>query len=355
MKILLSADAELPVPPLLYGGIERIIATLCEEYRSLGYAVGLVAHRDSSVKVDCFRPLPGLSSTNRIDNFRNSTTLINAVRNFKPDVIHSFSRLAWLWPLKLFAPDTPIIMSYQREPSGKTIRWSRRWLGDRRLSFTGCSEYIVENGRNRGGGNWTAVSNFVDLSKFDFVESVKEDAPLVFLSRIERIKGAHNAIAIAKMAKKRLVIAGNKVENEQGRKYWNEEIAPELGRNGIEYVGPVDDTQKNKLLGQAAAMVVPIEWNEPFGIVFAEALACGTPVISRSLGSLPSIVENGREGFLINDNREGVEAVRRLPSIDRRMCRAKAEQCFSSSVVSNRYIDLYNSLIRGGAAATSSI
>ncbi len=347
VRILLTADAELPVPPLLYGGIERIIASLCEEYSKLGHSVGLVAHRDSSVAVDFFCPWLGGSSTKRIDSFRNSTALINACRRFRPDVIHSFSRLAWLWPLRLFAPKTPIVMSYQREPSSNTIRWSRRWLGDSRLRFTGCSEYIARNGLDRGGGNWSAIPNFVDLSKFDFVETVSEDAPLVFLSRIERIKGAHNAIAIAKGAKRRLIIAGNRVDDEQGSKYWNEEIAPELGRNRIEYVGAVDDVQKNKLLGQAAAMVVPIEWNEPFGIVFAEALACGTPVISSPRGALPSIIEHGREGFLINNNQEGFEAVQRLSCIDRKLCRLKAERFFSSRVVSERYIDLYKTLING--------
>lgn len=345
MKILLTADAELPVPPLLYGGIERIIASLCEEFSYSGHSVGLVAHRDSSVAVDFFCPWPGVSSTKKIDGFRNSTTLFNACRRFKPDVIHSFSRLAWLWPLKLFSPKIPIVMSFQREPFGKTIRWTRSWLGDHRLNFTGCSDYITQNGRERGGGTWFSVPNFVDLSKFDFVETVPGDAPLVFLSRLERIKGVHNAIAIAKGAKRKLVIAGNKVENDQGRRYWEQEIAPELGCNGIEYVGPVDDLSKNKLLGQASAMVAPIEWNEPFGIVFAEALACGTPVISTPRGALPSIIDNGKDGFLIGDIQAGIEAVNCLSSIDRRFCRTKAERLFSSGVVSHRYISLYKTLI----------
>jgi glycosyltransferase involved in cell wall biosynthesis len=342
LRILLTADAELPVPPLLYGGIERVIASLCEEFSNLGHSVGLVAHRDSSVSVDSFYPWPGLSSTRRIDSLRNSLTLVDAVRRFKPDVIHSFSRLAWLWPLKLFAPTVPIVMSYQREPSGKTIRLSRRWLGDRRLCFTGCSEYITQNGRDRGGGNWTAVPNFVDLSKFDFVEKVPDDAPLVFLSRIEKIKGAHNAIAIAKGAKRRLIIAGNRVDDEQGSKYWNEEIAPELGRNGIEYLGAVDDVQKNKLLGQAAAMVVPIEWNEPFGIVFAEALACGTPVIACPRGALPSIVQDGVHGFLVNSVAEGIASVGRIQEIRRQCCRERVTQKFSVATVAREYLKIYS-------------
>ncbi len=112
------------------------------------------------------------------------------------------------------------------------------------------------------------------------------DAPLCFLSRVESIKGADWAIEIARRTGHRLVIAGNHADSGAEGDYWRTKIEPWIGRDGIEYVGPVDDVQKNKVLGEARAMVVPIQWNEPFGIVFAEALGCGTPVISCPRGSL---------------------------------------------------------------------
>ncbi len=121
---------------------------------------------------------------------------------------------------------------------------SRRWLGDERLRFTGCSQYIADLGRSRGGGHWDAVDNFVDLESFVFERFTSADAPLLFLSRLERIKGVHNAIAIAKESGRRLIIAGNKVETKEGCEYWDSRIAPEIGRNRIEYVGAVDDKTK---------------------------------------------------------------------------------------------------------------
>jgi glycosyltransferase involved in cell wall biosynthesis len=173
---------------------------------------------------------------------------------------------------------------------------------------------------------------------------VAEDAPLVFLSRIEAIKGCHSAIAIAKATGRRLIIAGNHYEDGEAGAYWRERILPEIGRNRIEHVGPVDDAQKNALLGQAAAMVVPIEWNEPFGIVFAESLACGTPVISCPRGALPEIVEHGRHGFLVNSVQEGIAAVGRLGEIDRSACRRRVESCFTAEVIAGKFLDLYRRL-----------
>jgi glycosyltransferase involved in cell wall biosynthesis len=174
------------------------------------------------------------------------------------------------------------------------------------------------------------------------VEQVSPDAPLVFLSRLERIKGVHTAIAIAKRAGRPLLIAGNRVDSAGGVAYWESEIQPHLGRDGIEYVGPVNDQEKDALLGTAAAMVVPIEWDEPFGIVFAESLACGTPVISTPRGSVPEIVEHGRHGFVVSSVEEGAAAVARLQEISRRACREHVEAKFAVGVVAQQYLSLYD-------------
>lgn len=338
MKILLTADPELPVPPTLYGGIERIIDLLIEGLRRRGHEVGLVAHRDSTCAVDAFYPWPGLSSQSALDTVRNTATLLGAVRQFQPEVLHSFSRLQYLLPL--LAMDLPKVMSYQRKPTERTVRWAAKLAGDS-LTFTGCSEHICRQGRV-AGGTWYPIHNCVTLEKFTFQPQVEADAPLVFLSRLEAIKGAHNAIAAAKGANRRLIIAGNQVDSLEGMTYWQTQIAPHLGKDGIEYVGPVDDRQKNDLLGQAAAMIVPIEWDEPFGIVFAEALACGTPVISTPRGSLPEIVRPGVDGFLVNSVAEAVEAIKQLPSIHRHHCRQRAEAHFSAETIVDQYERLYH-------------
>src|SRR2546427_9601819 len=305
MRILLTADAEVPVPPILYGGIERIIGLLARRFRELGHEVGLAAHRESSADCDEFFPWPRTTSTTYSDCWMNAHALRRAVVAFEPEIVHSFSRLLWLLPLR--SDRRPKIMSYQREPTARTVAWSSHLHGAR-LRFTGCSRQICRIGE-RAGGNWTAIPNFVDTREFRFTPKVSDDAPLVFLSRIERIKGAHNAIAIARKSGRRLLIAGNIVEHGRSGQYWREEIKPQVGRDGIEYIGPVNDQEKNELLGQAAALLVPIEWEEPFGIVFAEAMACGTPVISSRRGALPEIVRDGVEGFLLDDPSEGASAV----------------------------------------------
>jgi glycosyltransferase involved in cell wall biosynthesis len=337
LKILLTADPELNVPPVNYGGIERIIAGLLTELRKRGHTVGLVAHAESTAEANAFFAWPGKQSQKHRDTLTNCLALRKAVKAFRPDVLHSFSRLLYLLPL--LPTRLPKIMSYQRNPSLRTTKWARR-LARGTLYFTGCSEYICGIGR-RGGGNWTAIHNFVELKQFTFQPTVAADAPLVFLSRIERIKGAHVAIEVAKKTRKRLILAGNHSADADATQYWKDEIEPNIGKNGIEYVGPVNDEQKNQLLGQAAAMLVPIQWDEPFGIVFAESLACGTPVMSCPRGALPEIVRQGVDGFLTSDIHEQVNNSLRLNQLQRHACRARAEACFSSAMVAQQYEQLY--------------
>jgi len=346
VRILLTVDPEIPVPPKLYGGIERIVDGLIHELRSRGHKIGLVAHPDSECAVDFFAPWPGRHSQRNSDTIRNTFTLLGAVSKFKPGLIHNFARLMYLLPV--LPRRMPKIMSYQRGAGGKQIRIANT-LGGETVQFTGCSEYIAEMGRP-WGSHWTAIPNFVDTDFFKFIPKVVDDAPLVFLSRLERIKGAHTAIALARKSGRRLILAGNRVTHEEGESYWRTEIEPFIGKQGIEYIGPVNDEQKNALLGSAAAMLVPIEWNEPFGIVFAEALACGNPVISSPRGALPEIVKHGQHGFLVSGFEEGVKAITRLGEIKRSECRRQAEELFSRQVVVDQYEKLYSRMANGGQA-----
>jgi glycosyltransferase involved in cell wall biosynthesis len=341
MRILLTADPELPVPPNLYGGIERIVNLLVTGLQARGHTVGLVANRNSTSKATPLFPWRGMRSQNTLDALQNTATLWLAIRQFQPDLVHSFSRIFYLLPL--LNSRLPKVMSYQRHPSKRTTSWGAK-LAKSSLVFTGCSDYICNLGKVNGG-SWHTIHNCVELEKYTFVPAVAEDAPLIFLSRVEQIKGAHTAIAAARKAGRRLLIAGNKVNTDEGKRYWLEEIAPHLGKDGIEYVGSVNDAQKNELLGKAAAMIVPIEWEEPFGIVFAEALACGTPVISCPRGALPEIVRQGIDGYLVNDLEEACAAIKNLPQINRNNCRQRVEKYFSASQTVEKYEHLYHKLI----------
>lgn len=338
MRILLTVDPEIPVPPTTYGGIERIADMLARAFMKAGHEVALVAREGSTCPASRLFAWPGKNSRSMSDTLRNTWRLVGAVRAFQPDVIHSFSRLAYLLP-HLRGPRR-IVMSYQREPTPRTVGLATRLAARDVLTFTGCSEYIARRGR-RAGGRWHAIPNFVDTERLTFRRTVVDGAPLVFLSRVESIKGAALAIAIARASGSRLIIAGNHADSGPEADYWRREIEPEIGHGGVEYVGPVDDQRKDELLGRARAMLVPIQWNEPFGIVFAEALACGTPVISCPTGALPEIVRSGREGFLVETVEEGCQAVRRLGEIDRAACRDRAERHFSINAVVGRYLELY--------------
>ncbi len=336
MRVLITVDPELPVPPRTYGGVERIADGLVNALRLRGHKVGLVAHSASTCQADMFYPWSGLHSRNPSDSLRNMYIMRKAAHAFKPDVLHSFSRLLYMLPI--MRRSLPKIMSYGREPTPRTVRLAA-FLADGSLTFTGCSEYICRRGR-RAGSEWRAIHNFVDVDLYQFQSKTADDAPLVFLSRVERIKGAHTAIAVARSTGRRLIIAGNHAESGPELEYWTREIEPQLG-GGIEYVGPVNDTEKNALLGQAAAMIAPIEWEEPFGLVFAEAMACGTPVVSCPRGALPEIVRSGVDGFLINSVEEACDAVARLHKIDRASCRKRAKQHFSVPVIVAHYERLY--------------
>ena len=338
MKILLTADPELPVPPVLYGGIERVVEVLVKEYVRLGHDVTLCAHRDSKVPARLVA-WKGSRSQRPVDTAKNIFTLTSLVYRNSFDIIHSFSRLAYM--AGLLPSDIPKIMSYQREPSLGQAQKAFRLARKGSLVFTGCSNYISRQ-LSTVAEAYT-VYNCAPVEKFMFTASVGEDAPLVFLGRIEDIKGTHVAIDVAEQSGRRLVIAGNIPEGKEP--YFKERVQPRLN-DRISYIGPVNDDQKNELLGKALAFLMPIQWNEPFGIVMAEAMACGTPVLGFPLGSVPEVVEDGVNGFICKDTAEMADRVNDCRLLDRGRIRRTAEERFSNTRISSDYLNLYSDLIR---------
>jgi glycosyltransferase involved in cell wall biosynthesis len=352
MRILLAADPMIPVPPVGYGGIERIVDSLVGELRARGHQVALMAKPGSACSADAFFPWPGENVRSPLDTARNAFALRRAARAFRADLVHSFARLAYL--LGILPSRLPKIMSYQRHVSTPQIRRALSVARRGSLRFTGCSEFICRQGR-AGGGEWTAIHNFVDLSRIDFAPSVPPDAPLLFLSRLDEVKAPDLAIEIARRAGRRLIVAGNAPSGDgPDATFFRQKVAPHLGRDGVEYVGEVGDARKNELLGRAAALLVPIRWDEPFGIVFAEALAAGTPVLACPRGALSEIIRPGVTGLLFpeEDAEAGVAAVGRLPSLDRAACRAEAEARFSLRVCTDRYLALYDRALAAPCAAS---
>ena len=337
MRIAITTDPAIPVPPLYYGGIERVVDMLITGLLERGHDVTLFAHKES--RVLC-RLVPYPSTSQRPVAVLRNTLTISKLLVTRYDVVHSFGRLAYM--TALLPARVPKVMSYQREPTLSQVRKAVWAAHKNSLWFTGCSEYIAAQIRPYAPA--FAIPNGVPLATYTFVPEAAPDAPLVFLGRLEHIKGAHVAIEVARRSGRALVIAGNVPDDEASRAYFAAHIKPHLDGKQIQYVGPVNDREKNALLGSAYAFLMPILWNEPFGIVMAEALACGTPVIGFNRGAVPEVVEDGVNGFTCESVEEMVLCVEKVKELSRIMSRKIAEARFSSDAVVAGYEHLYGTV-----------
>jgi glycosyltransferase involved in cell wall biosynthesis len=166
----------------------------------------------------------------------------------------------------------------------------------------------------------------------------------VFLGRLDRIKGVHHAITVAQRLRRRLIIAGNISPLAHEQAYFDDEVKPRIDGELVTYIGPVGDAAKQELLGGAAAMLMPIEWEEPFPVVLPESMLCGTPLIAFRRGGVPEGIDHGRTGFLCDTVDEMTALVARLPEIDRAVVRAEAERRFSDAAIAGEYEQLYQRL-----------
>jgi glycosyltransferase involved in cell wall biosynthesis len=333
LRIALTADPELPVPPRLYGGIERIIHTLACGLSARGHEVTVFAHRESAT-AGRLVSWPGQNSRAHGDTLRNAASLAAEVMRGRFDLVHSFSRIAYLTPI--LPSRLPKIMTYQRAISARTVRWGHRLSRDT-LSFTAISNWMMSDVAHIG--RWDMIPNGVSLETYRFQRDVGASAPFVFLGRIEEIKGPHLAIQIAKRIGAPLVVAGNIPADKQD--WFDAFIAPHIDGDQIRYLGPVDDAQKDYLLGNARALLMPILWDEPFGIVMAEAMACGTPVIGFARGAVPEVVVDGVTGFVRDTLDALVEVAARAGEIHRAACRKRVEETYSAEAVVDAYERLY--------------
>ena len=341
MRILLVMDPYIKVPPAHYGGIERVVADLADGLARSGHEVTLWAAPGSRVngRVDAFGRE---GEWTRWSNVRNTLTLAGRLLGrTRFDVIHNFGRLAYLAPV--LARDVPKIQTYMRTVNPANMATARR-LGARRLHYTAVSAAIRDTGL-AGGGEWSVIYNCAAPERYPFVAGTDPvTAPLVFLGRLDRCKGAHHAIAVARRLQRRVIIAGNISPLAHEQQYFNDEIAPQIDGDLVTYLGPVDDQQKRTLLGQAAAMLLPIEWEEPFPVVLPESMLCGTPLIAFRRGGVPEGIDHGRTGFLCDGVDEMTALVGQLGTIDRAVVRAEAVRRFSDAAIVGEYERLYREM-----------
>jgi len=338
MRILLIMDPGIPVPPPLYGGHERLVYMFAEEYQKQGHEVSLLAGPDSHISGTCYpfgeNNLEKTTSQKNKELLQAWAFLRKHSKEF--DLVHNFGRLIYLLPI--LNNSVKKIMTYGRPVSARGIKTINA-LPNRNLIFTACSDYCVSTGNV--AGKWQTVYNAIDFAQYRLNENPGENAPLMFLGRLDKVKGVHTAIKVAKATNHQLIIAGNIPHTADNLEYYKSEIEPLIDGKQIKYVGALNDAGKNDYLGQAKALLFPIEWDEPFGMVMVEAMACGTPVIAFSRGSVPEVV-TGQTGIKVNTFDEMVAAVNQAAGIDRKLCRETAKQRFDCPVIAKQYLQLFS-------------
>jgi glycosyltransferase involved in cell wall biosynthesis len=339
LRIAIIVNPLIPVPPEKYGGIERIVYMLIQELMAKGHNVTLYANEHSQPGcelVGYHESVPyGMADMIRI----NALTSKIAFKNF--DVVHTFGRMSNIALLML--SNLPKVVSYQLPPTLSQVKTVMKFARKGSIHFTGCSDHI--SNQITPYAPVTTIYNGVDTREYTFMHAVADDAPLVFLGRIQKEKGTHIAIQTALATGRKLIIAGNVPDESIHQTYFGEKVKPFIDGKQVAYIGPVNNSQKNELLGTAAAFLMPVTWDEPFGIVMAEALACGTPVLGFKRGSVPEVVQHGVNGYLCDTPEEMAAFTKDIQNINRADCRRIAEEKFSSGTIGNQYEELYKRMV----------
>jgi glycosyltransferase involved in cell wall biosynthesis len=339
MRIAQVAPLYESVPPRYYGGTERVVSWLTEKLVSLGHDVTLFASADSVTNArlvaSCDKALRLDPSC--IDPVAHHVLMMEEVFaqagefdliHFHVDYLH-FSRsrrerTPCLTTLhgRLDIPDlVPLYREFHELPLVSISDAQRKPL-----------DWV----------NWVGtVHHGMPVSALPFHKG--QGSYLAFLGRVSPEKGLDNAIEIAIRSGMRLRVAA-KIDKAD-REYFERKIEPLLGHPLVEFIGEIGNSEKGEFLGNAAALLFPIDWPEPFGLVMIESMACGTPVIAYSRGSVPEIVRNGVSGYVVNDVGEAAAAVKQLSKIDRRQCRRYFELNFSDDRMAEQYVNIYRKLL----------
>ena len=340
MRIAMLAPLIEPVPPPQYGGTERVVSVLTEELVRRGHDVTLFASGDSvtGARLSAFWPR-GLRLDPRVDcylPYELAQVGDMYARADEFDVIHN--HVGWMaFPFARLA-STPTITTVHGRLDLRLTRAPHKLFPEQPLVSISESQR-----RPMNDAHWIAtVYNGIDLSNFHFRRDPGDY--LVFLGRINPEKRPDRAIAIAREVGMRLIIAA-KIDPAD-RAYYASEIEPLIrGCSLVEYVGEVNEREKDALLGGAYAYLFPIDWPEPFGLTMVEAMATGTPVVAWRGGSVREVVKDGVTGYVCGSLPEMVEAVRRAGALDREVCRTHVARHFSGRQMVDGYEQVYARLV----------
>ncbi len=340
MRIAQIAPLAESIPPKLYGGTERVVAWLVDELVKLGHQVTLFASGDSKTLAELVPACPRALRLGRprVDPVAAQTVLLESVarRASEFDVIHA--HIDWL-PLPLLKRlGVPFLTTTHG-------RLDLPGLADVARLFPEAPYVSISNNQNTAlrEANWIGTV-YHGLPADLFRPSLDEGRYLAFLGRLTAEKGPEVAIRIARAANMPLRIAAKVPRGE--RAYFKERLEPQIDGNKVRLTGEVNDETKQKFLASASALLFPIDWPEPFGLVMIEAMACGTPVIAFRSGSVPEVIDDGITGFVVDGEAEAIEAIGRLGELDRRKVRARFEERFTSERMAKEYLRHYEALAR---------
>ena len=338
MRIAQVAPLHERVPPLLYGGTERIVSYLTEELVRLGHEVTLFASGDSitSARLEAGSPRALRLDEDCRDPLAPHVRMLDRVyrRADEFDIIHSHTDYIGL-PLTRTV-STPTVLTLHGRLDMPEV--APLYLDYPELAFVSISN---DQRRPVPDLGWAATI-YHGLPRDLYSFSATAEPSLLFVGRMSPEKRPDSAIRIAIRAGMRLKIAA-KVDRAD-REYFESTIRPMLDHPLIEFLGEVDERRKHELLAGAQALLFPVDWPEPFGLVMIESLACGTPVIARRRGSVPEILDHGKTGFICETEEEMAEAAKAAAGLSRTHCRAELERRFSVEVMTSHYLALYRQL-----------
>ncbi|HSU51317.1 MAG TPA: glycosyltransferase family 4 protein [Segetibacter sp.] len=338
MKIAQVAPLSESVPPKFYGGTERVVHYLTEELVKEGHKVTLFASGDSCTTATLIATVKKALRLNPLseDTLAPHIVQIEDVieRQHQFDIIHFHtdylhfpfsqnSSVAHLTTLhgKLSIPELQSVYNKFNQPVVSISDSQRKPLPQ--ANFVGTVYHgLPENLHKKGNGDGGYVA---------------------FLGRISPEKGIDKAIEWAIAANVPLKIAAKVDKVDQ--LYFKTEIEPLFNHPLIEYIGEINESQKTEFLGKAQALLFPINWSEPFGMVMIEAMSCGAPIIAHGKGSVPEIIEEGKNGFIVTSTKEAVATIQRLKEVDRNVVREIFEQRFTAERMAKDYVEIYKKLV----------
>ncbi|MGH7846082.1 MAG: glycosyltransferase family 4 protein [Candidatus Binatia bacterium] len=338
MRIAQVAPLHESVPPLYYGGTERIVSYLTEELLQQGHEVTLFASGDSITNALLLAPCPRAL---RLDpgcmdplayNFLLLEQVIQQADRF--DIVHF--HIDYLhFPFSRRNPIAHVTTLHGRLDIPDLVPLYREFKDMPVVSISAAQRIPLP------WINWQAtVPHGIPLSLYDL--KTAEGQYLAFLGRISPEKRVDRAIEIARRFGMKLKIAA-KVDRVDSQ-YMETVIKPLLADPLVEFVGEIAETEKGEFLGNAYALLFPIDWCEPFGLVMIESMACGTPVIAYRNGSVPEVMEDGVTGFIVNGIEESLRALEKVPRFDRTRCREVFTERFSATRMANDYVKIYETL-----------